>query len=169
MRLLGFFQRFLNLFRRSYVKLPVETVEIGRLRWMQRAYSYVGLREIEGVKSNPKIDEWLKAMHLAPNDEIPWCSAACNGILAESGMHGSGKPNARSFLLVGLRCDFKPGCIVILWRGSINGWQGHVGFAEKLSDDGRKIRVLGGNQGDEFNSAWYSIDRVLGYRWPVSK
>lgn len=166
---MNFIRSFFNLFRRNQALLPATPIDIKRLRWMKTAYAYVGLHEIPGKETDSKIGEWLKLVGQPADDSIPWCAAACNGVLEESGMQGSGKPNARSFLQVGTKTVFRPGCIVVLWTGSIGGWQGHVGFGEKLSDDGRRIRILGGNQGDEFNSAWFSIDRVLDYRWPVPK
>ena len=138
------------------------------LPWMKIAYGYVGLHETKGPGATKKIADWLAAVGMARNDEIAWCAAAANGILREAGYKQSGRANARSLLNVGETLPaFKPGAIVILWRGSIQGWEGHVGFAEKLSADGKQVRILGGNQGNEFNSSWFSADRVLGYRYPV--
>ena len=150
------------------VVAPVDpSSEFKKLPWMKVAYSYVGLHETAGKKATKKIAEWLQYVGQAPNDEIAWCAAAMNGILKEAGYKHNRRADARSLLKVGeVLKDFKPGCIVVFWRGSIQGWQGHVAFGEKVSSDGKQIRVLGGNQGNEFNSTWYSVDRVLGFRWP---
>ena len=152
----------------DWFKSKVDPIE--KLPWMRVAYKYIGLHEIAGPKSDPKIVEWLTAVGARGSDDVAWCAAACNGVLREAGYVDSGRANARSLLGIGEELSsFKPGCIVILWRTAANGWQGHVGFGEKLSDDGKYVRILGGNQGDEFNSAWFSASRVLGYRWPVKR
>jgi len=169
---------FKNLFAEKPVpylgpqsETPVQTmaaVLMADLPWMKVAYKYVGVHEIAGPKAHPKIAEWLKGVGMNGSDEIAWCAAAANGILKEAGYVQSRRANARSLLDVGLPlAAFKAGAIVIFWRDSIQGWQGHVGFAEKLSANGAQVRVLGGNQGNEFNSTWMSTDRVLGYRWPT--
>ncbi len=138
-----------------------------KLPWMKVAYSYVGLHETAGPAATKKIADWLEAVGQDRNDEIPWCAAAANGVLREAGYKHNKRADARSLLDIGTPLtSFKPGCIVVFWRGSIQGWQGHVAFGEKVSPDGKNIRVLGGNQGNEFNSTYYSVDRVLGYRWP---
>jgi hypothetical protein len=55
---------------------------------------------------------------------------------------------------------------VVFWRGSRDGYSGHVGFVTGLTRDGHLI-VLGGNQGDEVNEKAFARDRVLSYRWPL--
>lgn len=147
--------------------IQVPPTPLNQLDWMKVAYKYVGVHEVSGPKANPVIAAWLQGVGMAPSDEIAWCAAAANGVLKEAGYKSSGRANARSFMNVGVELKaFKPGCIVVFWRDSIQGWQGHVGFGEKMSADGAQVRILGGNQGNEFNSSWFSTDRVLGYRWP---
>ncbi len=166
-RLFDFFKR---LFSGGSVKLPStlpSETDLIDLPWMKVAYKYLGVHEVAGSKSHPKIAEWLKGVGQNGSDEIAWCAAAVNGILKESGYKQSRRANARSLLDVGtVLKEPKLGCIIVLWRGSIQGWQGHVGFLEKVSPDGRMVRILGGNQSDEFNSAWFTADRILGLRWP---
>ena len=50
--------------------------------------------------------------------------------------------------------------VVVLWRGDPDGSSGHVGLY--AGHDGEHVRILGGNQGDEFNERNYSRDRLLG-------
>lgn len=167
------FKRLFDFFKRLFgsnskvVTLPGADPDFSDLPWMKIAYKYVGVHEIAGPKAHPKIAEWLKGVGQNGSDEIAWCAAAVNGILKEAGYKGSRRANARSLLDVGtVLKEPKLGCVVVLWRGSIQGWQGHVGFLEKISPDGKMIRVLGGNQSDEFNSAWFTADRILGFRMP---
>jgi len=42
---------------------------------------------------------------------------------------------------------------------------GHVGFIVGR-DENNNLMVLGGNQGDSVKISPFSVDRVLGYRWP---
>lgn len=170
------FEKILQFFKDLFASKPVYTPQLPstqtendykQLPWMKVAYKYVGVHEIAGSKAHPKIAEWLKGVGQNGSDEIAWCAAAANGILKEAGYKHTKRATARSLVDAGTKLDqFKPGCIVVLWRGSISGWQGHVGFGEKLSANGQQVRLLGGNQGDEFNSSWYSTDRVLAYIWP---
>lgn len=155
---------------KDYGKEIPKTTPVEELPWIVIAKKYLGLREIPGSKSQSIISKWLQLVRQRPDDSIAWCAAAVNGILAEAGYEGSGKANARSFLNVGKALNtFSPGAIVILWRVSPSAWQGHVGFAIKLSPDSKRVLIRGGNQGDAFNDSWYSTSQVLGYRWPTPK
>lgn len=56
------------------------------------------------------------------------------------------------------------GAVVVFWRGSKSGYQGHVGFY--AGEDSEAIHVLGGNQSDAVTITRVSKSRLLGYRWP---
>lgn len=137
------------------------------------ASRFEGLREIPGATRNhPAIlaalqldDDWPE------DDETPWCSAAMNAL---AWMLGLPRPEkralaARSWLTVGrpvrLFGDARIGWdVVILWRGSPEGTAGHVALFAGWSPDRRQVRMLGGNQGDEFNVSEYGADRIIGIR-----
>jgi len=71
---------------------------------------------------------------------------------------------ARSWLNWGrsTKNDPLPGDIVVFWRGSKSGWQGHVGFWLGESKD--HIYTLGGNQRDAVNVRAYSKVKLLDVR-----
>lgn len=93
-----------------------------------------------------------------------WCAAYVNSTLEQSGISGTGKMNARSFMDWGQPVDTpQKGDVAVFSRGDPKGWQGHVGFFDSLNPDGT-INVLGGNQGDRVSVSPYSADRLLGYR-----
>lgn len=84
-------------------------------------------------------------------------------------MVGTGKANARSFCsseftnmkhvtIVPLE-EARVGDIVVYWRGSKNGWMGHVGFYAGIVGD--NIKTLGGNQANEVNIRNYPKSRLL--------
>ncbi|MEW6386243.1 MAG: SH3 domain-containing C40 family peptidase [Thermodesulfobacteriota bacterium] len=135
--------------------------------WMQFARKEMGVREYAGQADNPRIVEYLKSTNLGypenANDETPWCSAFVNWCLMMAGIADrTNSAWARSWLKWGKATD-EPveGCIVVFSRGANAG---HVAFF--LDEDEDSVQVLGGNQGDAVNVAWYPKDRVLDYRVP---
>jgi len=138
--------------------------------WMRTAISEVGTAEhLNG--DNPRIIEYLKSvMRGALSDEIAWCAAFANWVLAENGLWGTGSPLARSFLTWDeIKCVElaapRYGCVVVLRRGS-QPWQGHVGFFIGDNHDGT-LKLLGGNQDNQVCIRSYKFADVLGYRWPL--
>lgn len=141
--------------------------------WLLEAFEEEGVKEIPGEQDDPRVMEYLKTVDSTGTlkDDHGWCSAAhkfvmaikshfpCKGITAA----------ARSWLTWGIKLKKpKRGCSVIFWRGSPDGWQGHIThFLEKgIGAKGGKWLCYGGNQGNAFKASWYSANRVLGMRWP---
>ena len=124
-----------------------------------------GQREIPGRKHNPKILEYFKKVghSWVHDDETAWCAAFVGWCLEMAGITSTRKLNARSYLKWGKKLLIpKKGCLVIFWRGSKWGWQGHVGFYE--GETVSHIKVLGGNQSDGVNIQEYPRYQFLGYR-----
>lgn len=122
---------------------------------------------------NPKVVAYFEdAGHpQVKDDETAWCAAFVGAMLKRSGMQGTGKLTARSYLDWGVkvdRKDAKPGDIVVLKRGT-SSWQGHVGFFVK--DNGDSITILGGNQSNAVNRRAYKVDggQLLGIRRAAEK
>lgn len=133
-------------------------------RWLTEARKYIGTKEIPGVKHEPRILSWWKAIKRGgiKTDEVPWCAAFVGAMLEESGVVSSRYESAASYLQWGVRIDSPSlGCIVIFNR---NGG-GHVGFVVG-KDSGGRLMVLGGNQGNAVTIAPFDMARVAGYRWP---
>lgn len=94
-----------------------------------------------------------------------WCAAFVNSALEQSGVQGTGKLNARSYLDWGQPVDQPmPGDVAVFSRGDPNGWQGHVGFFQGIDPATGKINVLGGNQSNMVSVAGYDPSTLLGYR-----
>lgn len=146
------------------------------LRWVAKARSYLGLKEIVGAKHNPTVvDMWKLGFNATgqshrlkesvwQNDETPWCGAFCAAVLAQSNLsHRIPKsfPLARAWSNVGTKLT-KPayGCIVVFSRGG----GGHVGFVVGKDKKGN-LMVLGGNQSNQVSIVPFSVSRVLAYRW----
>lgn len=139
-------------------------------RVMAVARREIGVREIPGPDSNPRIIEYWRGVGTF-DDETAWCSAFANWVCREAGLEGTGKPNARSWVNWGVPVELvgiKPGDVVVFWRGSPGGWQGHVGFFAGYNGAGNLL-VLGGNQGDCVSIKPYPVSRLLAVRRAVER
>jgi uncharacterized protein (TIGR02594 family) len=129
------------------------------------AQSYIG----QGRNNHADVLEGFFSKSLGQNVNIkntPWCAAFANSVLMTTGHPGTGSLAARSFLQYGTPTD-KPtqGDLVVMSRGG-NTELGHVGFYAGMSDDGTKVKVLGGNQSGQVMIKEYPVNSVLGYRTP---
>jgi uncharacterized protein (TIGR02594 family) len=130
------------------------------------AGEYLGLTEWPGSKHNPEVVEFFEEVGhgWVKDDETPWCAAFVGSVLGEIGIPGTGKLNARSYLDWGGPVNLPtPGDVVVFWRGSPSGWQGHVAFFVRW-DGASHLIVRGGNQGNAVNDKRYPVNRVLGFR-----
>lgn len=132
---------------------------------LQIAFNEYGISEIIGAKHNPDVLKYYKEVghSWVKDDETAWCAAFVGYCLEKAGLGSTRKLNARSYLDYGTSTT-KPqfGDIVVFWRGSKNGWQGHVGFY--INERDGMIYTLSGNQSNQVNIAPYSKTRLLGYR-----
>ena len=125
------------------------------------ALTQYGLKEVPGVDNNPEIMKYFKGHTWVQGDETSWCSAFINWCADQAGFESSGKLNARSWLNVGTKCDFKDADIVVLWRVSKDDWRGHV--AIPIREDEDYIWCLGGNQSNMVKISAYPKGRLLSY------
>jgi uncharacterized protein (TIGR02594 family) len=137
--------------------------------WFTIAKSKLGVHEVPGPQADKFIVECLESTTLGEpmnqSDETAWCSAFVNRVMQLAGYQGTNSAWARSWLEWGREPadeEFGKGVIVVLERGENFG---HVGFLADWDDD--RVKLLGGNQGDAVTEAWFSQDRVIGWRVPV--
>lgn len=138
------------------------------------AFSELGTEEIEGEKHNPRILSYAKETGIKgiTSDEVAWCSTFVNWVAWKAGLQRSGKPNARSWLDVGIKVSNpEPGDVVVFWRESPQSWKGHVGLFLGVSTDKKRVYCLGGNQGNRVSVTAYRFETVLSFQRlaPVSK
>ncbi len=134
--------------------------------WLAAAWAEFGVREVAGMADHPAIlGYYAEAGHPAiKHDEIAWCAAFAGAMLKRAAVAGTGSLLARSYLEWGQSIATpKFGAIAVLERGSDPG-AGHVGFV--VGAAGKRIFLLGGNQGDAVSVQAFETSRVLGYRWP---
>lgn len=136
--------------------------------WYEVAQQEIGVKEVPGVRSNPRILEYFAHTRLggnALNDSTAWCSAFVNFVMDKAGYKGTRRANARSWLDWGEKLhEPRLGCITVLWRTHPDSPQGHVGFLSAVLPN--RVVLLGGNQNNEVGNHEYGDGRVLGYRWP---
>ena len=134
---------------------------------LEAAGRYLGTEEWPGARQNPAVLGFFEKSGnpQVRDDETAWCAAFVGAVLAELGLPNTGRLNARSYLDWGApvgMANAVPGDVVILWRGSPEGCQGHVAFL--VGFDGDKVLLRGGNQGNRVSDRAYSAPRILGIR-----
>ena len=138
------------------------------------AQRFVGIEEVPGSTANPQILAMLKLDLSWPKDDsVPWCSGFVNYIAWLLRLPRSKSLRARSWLTIGEVIDLEEAeagfDLVVLKRGGGNqpgpeiiDAPGHVGFYAGI--EGKKVLVLGGNQGDSVSISSYPKSRLIGVR-----
>ena len=138
------------------------------MRGIEVAECKLGLQE---VKDRKKLMEFFK-QYLIPGQEMldpsttPWCARFVGCCERAVGNKGTGRDNARSYLLYGTKVSLdqaREGDIAVFTRGNSN-WQGHVAYV--VSHTSTDLTVLGGNQRDCVCKSVYSTEHLLSIRRP---
>lgn len=134
--------------------------------WMSIARAELGVRETPGKRSTPRVQTYFGATVAGDktNDDVPWCSAFVNWVMAQAGFRGTRRLAARSWEHWGVASPARTGAIVVLWRESPESTKGHVGFL--VSEAADTVTLLGGNQSNMVSIRTFPKVRVLTMRWP---
>lgn len=132
--------------------------------WLAAARRDIGLRELPGAPTAPRIARWLQDLGAWwRDDETPWCGTA-----VAAWMRAAGHPIPKHWYRARAWADWGhgiaaplPGCVVVLSRQG----GGHVGLVVGRNASGWLL-ILGGNQGNKVSIAAFDAARVLAYRWP---
>jgi uncharacterized protein (TIGR02594 family) len=137
--------------------------------WLVEARTYLGVREIPGLRHEPQILRWWRAIRMGGirDDETPYCAAFVGAMLEDVGLLSSRSGAARSYLGWGVSLGAPAvGAIAVLSRPpSPTG--GHTGFVVGVDEFGR-VMILGANQDNEVNIKPFDRGRILAYKWPVA-
>ena len=137
------------------------------------ALGLLGTKEVPGKAHSPVIMALAEEVGIPrstyPGDETAWCGLAIAAIAKRAGKDFTLVGNvlgARNWMKFGEPSP-EPGLgdILVFWRGSRDGWQGHVGTY--IAEDAAAYHVAGGNQSNAFNIMRLAKDRLLGARRPV--
>lgn len=132
--------------------------------WLAEAVRVKGLHE---QRDRSALRSWFDRMFRIDPAEIPWCGAFVatalrkwrpDLILPDNAL------GARNWARWGRDVSPQLGAILVFWRGSRSGWQGHVAFY--WGEDDAAFHVLGGNQSDAVTVTRIGKDRLLAARWP---
>jgi uncharacterized protein (TIGR02594 family) len=146
---------------------PVSSVAAA-LPWYSEAKRLMGLREGSGDADNPIILKWADDLEIPyDHDEIPWCGlfvAHCMSFGLPDEALPLGVLGARNWLKFGREVVPQLGAVMVFWRGSKQGWSGHVGFY--YGEDATTYSILGGNQSNAVTVTRVEKTRFLGALWP---
>lgn len=143
---------------RAYSKVP----------WMEEAANVRGLHEQRDINA---LSAWFgKSVSWIDPREIPWCGAFVATCYRRWNPEIDIPENplgARNWREFGEPVHPVLGACLVFWRGSPNGWKGHVGYY--YGEDQTHFHVLGGNQRNAVTVARIAKTRLLknGARWPV--
>ena len=134
--------------------------------WLARARADIGLRELPGAPTAPKIRQWLETLRAWwRDDETPWCGVAVAAWMQQVSI---GVPKhyyrAKAWAEWGYPVAPVVGCVVVFERQG----GGHVRLLVGKDAAGR-LMVLGGNQGNAVSIAPFERDRAIAYRWPSTE
>lgn len=136
--------------------------------WMDIALAKKGMRE---KSDNAELRAFLKSGGGTVGDpaSIPWCGdfvETCIAIALPREPLPTNPYAAINWATWGKACAPQYGAVLSFWRGSPNGWQGHVGFY--AGEDATHFHVLGGNQSDAVTISRIAKTRLRanGCRWP---
>ncbi len=151
-------------------KSEKDSLEDATIVWFHEGRRLMGLRETAGAGSNKEILDWADKLGIDyGSDDIPWCGlfvSHCIGATLTTEPLPNNPLSARSWIKFGGPCTPRPGAVMVFWRGSRDGWQGHV--ALYVGEDSKAYHVLGGNQSDSVCITRIAKDRLLEARWPAT-
>ena len=138
---------------------------------VREALKTYGLRETAGEENTDEIIEMADQLggvidDFYTMDSIPWCGLAVSYWIMKAGFtppKNFSQVRARDFAEWGKPSN-KPsfGDILVFWRGSKAGRDGHVGLY--IAEDDDVYYVLGGNQSDQVNITKLKKSRLLAAR-----
>lgn len=136
--------------------------------WYVEATRLMGTAEIAGPKHSSIIMRWAERLGIwYPSDETAWCGlfvAHCIGLTLPAEPMPANVLGARNWAKFGKPAKPSVGAIMVFWRGSKSGWQGHVGFY--AGETATAYLIRGGNQGNKVSDAWIGKERLIDVRWP---
>lgn len=105
------------------------------------AIKEIGRAEIGGDNKGQNVKKYTRGI------ESAWCAGFVSYVLHKSGHDDLGYIlSAREYYNKGKRViNPKPGDIICFWRGKKNGWMGHVGIVERVTET--HIYTIEGNRG----------------------
>ncbi|WP_414901214.1 peptidoglycan-binding protein [Rhizobium cremeum] len=138
--------------------------------WLDQAWRMKGLHE---RRDNAALREFLKRDGGTVGDpaKVPWCGdfvQTCIALTLPDEVLPNNPYAAINWMTFGRECAPQRGAVLVFWRGSPEGWQGHIGYY--VGEDATHYHVLGGNQSDSITVSRIAKTRLRkgGCRWPLT-
>lgn len=132
---------------------------------LKMASSQLGVKEVAGDVDEKTIVQYSHDIGLMwiNDDETPWCAIFVWWVLMKCGLSYKADARAVSLAEYGTKTTTpQTGDLVVFVRKGGH----HVGFFLGYVDNGSRISVLGGNQGNQVSIAKYSLENILCFRRP---
>lgn len=129
------------------------------------ASAELGVTEISGAEHNERILQYAREAGFSwyKSDETSWCSVFLNWVAHRAGLDRSNDARAHSWVNIGQTVTHPvPGDLVLLSSNGVRVY--HVGIFTGLSDNGRSVFVLGGNQSNRVSIAPFPLSHVMAYK-----
>lgn len=141
--------------------------EVGEPIWLEIARKDIGLREVPGPMSNPRIEAMHGYTKAGPaKDDVAWCSSALCSWFEKAGIRSTRSKAAASWATWGQWSPLQPGAVVLFGKSDPDAkGTGHVALC--VGVEGDQVLVLGGNQNNGVNIAKRPLSRVVAVRWPL--
>ncbi len=153
----------------SHAAAPTAGLVPVALPWLAEAARLIGTTEIAGHRHNRAILDWASDARISyAEDETPWCGlfvAHCITATLPTEPIPANPLGARQWMSFGREVAPQLGAVMVFWRGSRDGWLGHVSMY--WAEDAAYYHVLGGNQSNAVNITRLDKSRLLGARWPA--
>jgi uncharacterized protein (TIGR02594 family) len=135
------------------------------LPWLDISREVMGLHE---RRDTARLRRWFAngVSWLDPRD-VPWCGAFIATCFRAWDPEINIPDNpllARNWQSFGMEVGPQLGAVMVFWRGSRDGWRGHV--ALYWGEDDTHYHVLGGNQSNAVTITRIAKRRLLAARWP---
>jgi len=133
--------------------------------WMQRAVADLGLAEIPGARTAPRIQRMLNLLSYPfSDDETPWCGTAMAAWVKESGLVPPPQGyRAANWMSWGEACRPQVGAIGVKQRTGGN----HVYMIVGITADRTRYKALGANQGNRVCIIDILVSDTKALRWPT--
>ena len=137
--------------------------------WLPLACKEIGVKEIAGAASHPRIYEYMASvdnLQRLEDSSTSWCSCFVNWCVERIALRGTNSAAAQSWnnwrngkpadsVRAGSPTAAMVGDIAVWERVAPGDWHGHVSIFIDYDPDADKLLVLGGNQANAVRYSWY--------------
>jgi uncharacterized protein (TIGR02594 family) len=155
--------------------VPEELPKIaqGEAPWFDVAQDELGKDISEMNTQAQRIVSYFEATNFGKGatPATPWCGAFAAFCVKQAGLDPpKGAAVAANWKSWGNEISFRSqeipqGAVVVLSPSEGTGTSGHVAFFNGFSDNGKRVKLLGGNQSDALNVKAFLTSRIAAVRW----